>query len=264
MKNRFLQAFHWMVLGSGLLPPIFAWGDQASYHYEYVQGHRCVVARPEDLSDEAPVVVVLHGFGVDGEVCYENFHSQLRLPPCLMVFPDGRMEVSSPARREWYGRYTHSYRDMENSRDFLLAVLDHFSREPSEEDSPGRLAHPRPAVVMGESQGGVMSFETGLNYRGPLAAIVSIVGFIEYPEKTLAHPRAARNTPILMVNGEYDPVIQEEDAIATVKALRRSGYRPLLKEFPVGHHITQAMMGEISVFLQKVLAEKEKRLPQNN
>jgi len=105
-------------------------------------------------------------------------------------------------------------------------------------------------VIMGESQGGIMSLEAGLNYKGNIAAIVSICGFIEYPQKTLAHPSAPRKTPILMVNGEYDPVVQEEQAQATVKALNKAGYHPVFMEFQTGHRITHGMFMEISRFLQ--------------
>jgi predicted esterase len=60
-----------------------------------------------------------------------------------------------------------------------------------------------------------------------------------------------------MVNGKYDPVVQEEQAQATVKALKKAGYHPELREYETGHKITYGMFMEISRFLQDCLANKQ-------
>lgn len=225
------------------------------YDEVYVQNHRCLVVRPQNLPPSAPLVVILHGFGSNGEILYELFCGQLNIPPCLFVLPDAPLEIPrlSPVQHAWYDRFTHSYRDMENSRIYLFEVIDRFSNENYDNSDTDGSAHPRPVIIMGESQGGIMSFEAGLNYKGNIAAVVSICGYIPYPRKTLADPLAPKKTPILMVNGEWDPVVQEEDAHATIHALRRAGYNPILREFQTGHKITREMVMEISNFLQKVI-----------
>jgi predicted esterase len=55
------------------------------------------------------------------------------------------------------------------------------------------------------------------------------------------------------VHGEWDPVIQEDDTQETMGALKRAGYRPVLKEFLMGHKVTYATVMAVSTFLQGVL-----------
>src|SRR5580693_9614349 len=177
----------------------------------YVQGHRCLVVEPADLPSNAPVVVMLHGFGTNR---FELLHlcDQLDIPPCLFVLPDAPLRVAraSSEAHAWYDRYTHSRKDMEYSRDYLFAVMDHFSKDfpeattgfsdpatgLSDSSTPVEPPQPRPVIIMGFSQGALMSLEAGLNYPGNIEAIVSMSGFIEYPQKTMAHPLAPHQTPI--------------------------------------------------------------------
>ncbi len=141
----------------------------------------------------------------------------------------------------------------------MVALLDHYSKESMDENGGGKaLAKPRPVIILGQSQGGIMAFETGMNYSGDLRAIVSVCGFIEYPEKTLAHPLPAKKTSILMLNGKMDPVVQSEDALATVQELKKRGYRPKLKFYEVGHVFTGGMKTKVWNFLRGMLGEGSK------
>jgi phospholipase/carboxylesterase len=221
-----------------------------------VQGHRCLVVDPPDLAPGAPVVLILHGFGTGG---YEllSLCEELQLPPCRFVLPDAPLPIDGypSAAHAWYGRFTHSRKDIVHSRDYLFAVMELFSNESPNPPASGRPHAHRPVVIMGFSQGAVMSLEAGLNYKGPLAAIVSMSGYIGEPGKTLAHPSAPFKTPILLVNGTADPVVQDDMTHETVKALRRAGYHPVLRELPIGHHLTPGAIAEASSFLQKVFGE---------
>ena len=203
-------------------------------------------------SSDSPVVVILHGFGTTADdmvpLCAE-----LQIPSCLFVLPDGPLRVDRmPGARAWYDRFTHSRKDVERSRDYLFEVMDHFSKGNSEAEE-GKTLKPRPVVIMGFSQGAVMSLEAGLNYKGAIKAVVSMSGYMGHPELTMAHPKAPRKTDILMVHGTLDPVVQDEDTQITLSALRKAGYHPVLREFMMGHKITAATVRTVSDFLQKVL-----------
>ncbi|HVZ80564.1 MAG TPA: hypothetical protein VHE12_07170 [bacterium] len=243
------------------------WGFDLPYEEAHFQGHRLLVVVPGDLSDDAPVILALHGALGNGEESFGVFYPGTDFPPCLWLFPDGPVQVRQRSRRTlltrhaWYDRFTHRYSDMKNSREFLASLLDHYSKWAVGEDGEGRiLDKPRPVIIVGESQGGVMTFETGLNYPGTFLAMISVDGFIEYPEKTLARPLAPKRLPILMQNGTLDPVIQKEDAQATRSRLQGMGYHPLLRFYGVGHQITQRMKEDLWSFLRGVILEKS-RLP---
>lgn len=207
---------------------------------------------PLNLPDDAPVILGLHGSLGNGEESFGCFYEENGLPPCVWLFPDGPLLVRQKSRRTmvirhaWYDRFTHSYADMKKSREWLTALLDHYTKQGLDENGNEKvLAKPRPVIILGQSQGGVMAFETGMNYSGDLRAIVSVCGFIEYPEKTLFHPLPVKNTAILMLNGKMDPVVQNEDALATLRELKRKGYRPSLRFYEVGHEFTAGMRGSL-------------------
>lgn len=243
-----------------LLPGFAQPGD--AYLTEYVQGHRCLVVAPKDLPPDAPVILLLHGYGTNGDEML-GISGEFQLPPCLLVLPDGPLPAGrSPFTHAWYNRLTHSRKDIERSRDYLCAVMDYFSKQYSiSSDSDDPLETPvstqpasagRPVVIMGFSQGAVMSLEAGVNYKGNIAAVVSMNGYIGEPGKTLAHPAAPRKTPILVVHGTLDPIVQEEMTQATLQALRKAGYHPVSKGFEIGHKMTAGTLGAVSEFLQSL------------
>lgn len=211
----------------------------------------CTVAGPADLPSGAPIVVILHGTGATGQSML-YLCGRLQLPPCRYVLPDGPFRASGAYA--WYDRFTHSRKDIETSRDCLFEVMDRYSKEPSDLSRPGSAKDSRPIILIGFSQGAVMALEAGLNYDGNVKAIVSLSGYIGEPEKALAHPKANKKTPIFLMQGTEDPVVQEQMGLSTAKALRKAGYHPFIKNIPMGHKITDAEIGEVSKFLKEVLA----------
>src|SRR5690349_21150992 len=97
-----------------------------------------------------------------GEEAFGVFYQGSVLPPALWLFPDGPVLVKQRSRRAvvtrhaWYDRFTHRYGDMKKSREFLVALLGHYSKWAKGQEGEDRsLVQPRPVIVVGESQGGV-------------------------------------------------------------------------------------------------------------
>lgn len=210
-----------------------------------VQGHRCLLAGPATLADDAPVVFILHGLMANAEDLFPLIGA-MNLPPCRYILPDAPFTLREHSFG-WYDFPTQSREDTVKSRNYLFALMDRFSTEGLK---PG---HARPVILMGFSQGGVMSMEAGLNYKGKVLAIVSMSGYIWDPAKTLANPLAPHRLPILLVHGSYDTIVPEDWTLKTVKALKSAGYHPVFKEYPMAHQITPDSMAEVAQFLQKVL-----------
>ncbi len=221
---------------------------QQAYTMVYIQGHRCLVAGPADIPDDAPVVFILHGLGANADDLFPMIQA-MKLPPCRYVLPDGPMTVGDHAYA-WYNFQTQNRTDMVNSRNYLYGLMRLFSVE---DEKPG---HVRPIIMTGFSQGGVMSLEAGLNYKGKVEGIVSMSGYIWYPGQTLAHPTAPLNIPILMVHGTYDGVVTEDWTQNTVKALKKAGFKPIFKEFPMAHQISRESIAAVTQFLHNILKVK--------
>jgi predicted esterase len=235
-------------------------------HEVLVQNHHCWVIEPPGLPPDAPVVFLLHGLGGKAD-SFRTECGALRLPPCRFVVPDapipydplghGRLHLLrrladfllprnwNPLGYAWYA-YRGDREDTVKGRDYLFGLMDRFSKDPPVD---GINPKPRPVILMGFSQGAVMALEAGLNYRGPIRAIVSLSGYIWDPSQTLEHPALPRKTPILMFHGTSDTVVREDLHQRTVGALKRAGYKPVVNEWPMGHEITEKELLEVSTFL---------------
>jgi len=241
MNRVFFLAFCLMItpLGAEPMPQI-----QVSTELHYVE------VGPAELLPDAPVVVILHGTGATGDSML-SLCDQLQLPPCRFVLPDGPLRAHGAF--EWYDRFTHDRKGILYSRDRLFELIDQVVRESAPKSTPGIKAKPRPVILIGFSQGAVMALETGLNYKGNVVGIVSLSGYIGDPEKTLAHPYADHKTPIFLMQGTEDPVVQEEMGQSTVEALRKAGYHPFMKRILMGHKISNLEIEEVSKFLREVI-----------
>src|SRR5260370_33359121 len=133
MKKTFLLFFLALVAracaAQSDLPPLYT---------VIVNSHRCLVLEPDHLPQNAPLVVLLHGYhGSATSLIY--LWSELHLPPGRVVFPDGLFFLEGKGFG-WYHKENQS--DIVQSRDYLLKLVQ-------------RLGPKRPVILAGFSQGRV-------------------------------------------------------------------------------------------------------------
>jgi predicted esterase len=209
------------------LPPVYT---------VIVDSHRCLVLEPDHLPQNAPLVVLLHGYqGSATSLIY--LWSELHLQPGRVACPDGFFFFDGKGFG-WYRKENQS--DIVQSRDYLLKLVQ-------------RLGPKRPVIFAGFSQGGVMSIVTGLHCPNKVLAIVSMSGYVPNPSENLRDLKAPRSVPILMVHGQMDGTIPIADARWGETNLNAQGYHPVFKTLATGHRISQASLNSVRDFLTEVL-----------
>jgi len=154
------------------------------------------------------LVVFLHGYGADGNDLIDIGRAwQGLMPDAAFVSPHApRPCGQAPMGREWFPL---TFRDpgerwagVTMAAPMLNAFLD--------AELGRRQLPPSALVLVGFSQGTMMTLHVGLRRAVPPAAIVGYSGMLVVPEDVDAQTFAAEITarpPVLLVHGDQDPLI---------------------------------------------------------
>jgi phospholipase/carboxylesterase len=191
-------------------------------------------------------LITLHGLGdsIDG---YRWLPEAINLPwlnYLLLNAPD-----------EYYGGYSwYDYvgdivPGMLRSQRLLFDLLDSQKKGgwPTEQ-----------TILSGFSQGCLMSLETGLRYPDKLAGIVGISGYLCDPQKLVKElTPVARDIPILVTHGTFDPVVPIEQSRPQMDSLKKAGLNLEWREFAKPHTIAGELeLGVIRKFIQSCFGMK--------
>lgn len=172
------------------------------------------------------LLVVLHGLG-DSMEGYRWLPEGLRLPwlnYLLVNAPDDYYGGFS-----WYDFAQDAGPGVHRSREMLFELL---------EDCEKRGFAPEATGLFGFSQGCLMTLEAGLRYPKKLAALVGISGYVHDAAKLIRElSPAAREEPILLTHGTFDPMIPIEKVRPQVAQLKQAGLRIEWREFRKEHTI---------------------------
>jgi phospholipase/carboxylesterase len=111
-------------------------------------------------------------------------------------------------------------------------------------------------ILVGFSQGGVMSLFTGLRFEKPLAAIIALSCYLpiknQLPEQLSA---ANTNTPILQHHGEQDEVVPLSAGKMANELMKNNGYSTHWKTYSMGHSVLPQQLNDIGKWLANCLSE---------
>ena len=181
--------------------------------------------RKEPVSGETrSVVVLLHGYGANGadllglaDVLGEH------LPDTLFIAPDAPETV--PGAPNWYQWFPIPWMDnsseeeaergMEQAFDDLNAFLDALMVD---EDLEGEQI-----VLLGFSQGTMMSLHVGPRREDELAGIVAFSGRLIKPESL--EDEVVTRPPVLLIHGDADEVVPPQSLPDAAEALQQAGWK---------------------------------------
>jgi phospholipase/carboxylesterase len=191
-------------------------------------------------TDSKDLLIALHGLG-DSMEGYRWLPRALQLPGLnilLVNAPDAYYGGFS-----WFDFAENPGPGVERSYRLIESMLDSL---------PEKGFATERTILFGFSQGCLMSFETGLRYKGKLAGIVGVSGYIHEPARLLgmASP-VSREQRFLVTHGVRDTLIPLQLAKPLFTQLSNAGIAIEFHEFDKEHTIIEP---EISLFRQWIAA----------
>jgi len=199
-------------------------------------------------------VIWLHGLGSDGHD-FEPIIPQLQLQhkqgvrfvlphaPSIPITINGGMIM--PA---WFDILEHGERHIDSGQLLASSAAIHklIDREIENGIASDKI------ILVGFSQGGAVCLQAGLTYDQPLGGILGLSTFFPSAEAVSPHPANA-GLPIQIFHGSQDPMLPEWMAENTVKHLKKLGYHPACKSYPMPHSVCHEEIADISAWLKSIL-----------
>jgi phospholipase/carboxylesterase len=196
------------------------------------------------------IVVLLHGYGADGEdlISLAPLWARL-LPRTLFVSPHAPFPCEiNPAGRQWFGFEGVSPEMILAGTRMAASMVDGFlDALISEHELPAE----RIALV-GFSQGAMMALHVAPRRSAPVAGVVSFSGALVAPERLEDEARA--KPPILLVHGDADPLVPFASLAQAAAALKAAGFAVATEHRPgLPHAIDQVGLAVGARFLARAL-----------
>lgn len=210
-----------------------------------------LVRQPKVPREQPPLLILLHGFG-------SNEQDLFSFAPVL----DERLLIISARAPNTLEFGSYAWFDVvfapqgnqinpeqaEASRQKLISFI--------QEAVQAYGANPQQVILMGFSQGAIMSASIALTRPELAAAVVMMSGRI-LPEiqPLIAPPEQLQGKPFLVVHGVADPVIPVKDARFSRDLLSKLPVELTYREYPMGHEVTLDSLGEIRRWLTNHLTQ---------
>lgn len=209
-----------------------------------------------DFSQTSPtkkpqtLALILHGYGADGENLIdisEVLQESLEFP--MFIIPDAPFgyEYAPNMGRQWFSLMDRTESVLVEGAGIAREILLNFIDENLAKYGLGY----ENLVLIGFSQGAMMSMFTGLQLPQKCRAIVSFSGTMVSAEHTIETCKS--KPPICIIHGEKDDVVPLTMGKFTAKTLKNIGVDVQIHEIPnLGHSIDMRCLKLASDFLKTV------------
>lgn len=196
-----------------------------------------------------PLIVGLHGFGA-GMEDLAGLTSGLFAEGVRYAFPEAprlAFDASEPTARAWYER--GGAETLESVAEALTA-LDGCVQELMRRFPVGE----RGLALVGFSQGGAMALRYGLPRPELVRGIAVLSGSARRLDELQPQLPTRRTQPIFVAHGWRDDMVPFEVGKRAVEVLERWGYRPVWKQYPIGHWISPPLLADLRAWMRGVLS----------
>ena len=203
-------------------------------------------------------VIWLHGLGADG-FDFVPLVPELHLPaaPSIrFVFPHAPHQPvtinGGYAMRAWYDIVAPDLRarqDAEGIKQSQQAIIALIQEQLDQGITANHI------VLAGFSQGGAIALYTALRYPEPLAGVLALSTYLPLADTSATELQAGNvSVPVFMGHGDADPIVPITAAVQSRRLLQELGFKLDWHEYAMQHSVCHEEIGDISQWLQQVLA----------
>ena len=205
------------------------------------------VTRPSTLKENAPLLIMLHGYGSDEN---DLFSFSRELPKELFIISTRAPYSMIPFGNAWYainfdaeqGKWNDNVQAIK-SRDLVAAFIDEVvSTYPVDKHN---------VTLLGFSQGTILSYAVALTYPEKVKNIIALSGYIHQDILPENLDKDYSNLDFYCSHGSVDQVIPVEWARKNSPFLKSLNIKHQYSEFPVGHGVAAQNFYEFKDWLSK-------------
>jgi phospholipase/carboxylesterase len=207
------------------------------------------IVRPSTLKENAPVLILLHGYGSDEN---DLFSFAQELPEELFIISAKAPYPMEPYGNAWYainfdadkGKWSDNDEAIK-SRDLIAKFIDQICETyPVNKDNIN---------LLGFSQGCILSFAVAFTYPEKLKNIIGLSGYINQDLFVTQPKEAYKHLNIYSSHGSVDQVIPVDWARKTGPFLEALDLNFKYNEFPVGHGVATQNFYEFKNWLAELI-----------
>ena len=205
------------------------------------------VSRPSSLADNAPLLIMCHGYGSDendlfsfaSELPKEFYIISLKAPIAMQPFGNAWYAINFDADQ---GKWSDN-EQAKASRDLIAKVVDEACEAfPVNKDN---------VTLLGFSQGTILSYSVALTYPEKVKQVVALSGYVNVdiiPDDIIG--KNYSHLDFYCSHGSVDQVIPVDWARKAPKFLDALKIKHSYSEFPVGHGVAPQNFYEFRSWLE--------------
>lgn len=217
-------------------------------------------------SASAPVVIVLHGFGADGDDLVPLAHWLAARTEIRYVVAEAPLSLPQGGRAWW--NIDFAAREAQLARGEGLDLR---------KEKPPELEHARAAVtalfdavrvrtglphekvaLLGFSQGAMLAFDTALHAEVAPACVGMLSGSFLNADEWTARFAARSHMPVFMSHGTHDPILPFRLSEELRDSLKSRGFDVPFMPFSGGHEIPLPVLEQLAAFLTRCFSTPTK------
>jgi len=217
-------------------------------NYEFFFMNLDYLIRPSNLKENAPVIIMLHGYGSDEkdlfsfapELPEKYFIISLRAPYAMPGFGNAWYEINFDADQNKFSNIPQAVESREKVTNFLDEVVKKYPIDPDQ------------ITLLGFSQGTILSYAVALSYPEKVKQVIALSGYID--ENMIAGNFREKDFSKLRFycsHGSVDQVIPVEWARRNKPFLDALNIKNTYSEFPVGHGVAPENFFEFRDWLER-------------